>query len=535
MKFYSRLFIVFLFSSTLGQSQNISKQDSLFLKARKLTFIDSKESIDLYNQSIELSLKVKDTARAVEGLIEVADIHSHHVDYSQAYDNFWRGLLLEDGKETTRVGRIYKGLGWLYSFYERDDEAIKYLNKSLSLNKSMFRKRVILTEVYMLSDYFALTSFYRVRGEYEMAQKYLDSSMAAKNNIMLKSKNYYLEAEAGYLLAMRGDISEGLDRLKDAEEYFYENDGSYLVLIYYMMGDIHKIVKNSAKAEAFYLKSLETSEKYSSHSNYRIKAYKALQELYASTNSYEKAYEYLLKEKALNDQVFGIKSEKNLPLFDIKDNYRLTKEKLEDQENEQRLKFLEQEEYIWYLKYMFLIATIVLLAIFSFFFIRNLRQKHRAEKQMIKERQDAEIKRQEEILEMKNKELTSSALRLIEKEEFLTNLNNKLSQQKDSVDVKTISRMVKTIQGNSTSNWKEFEARFTSINQSFYENLKAKHPNLKSADLKICALIRLNFSSKEMAPLLGISVESIHTSRYRLRKKIGLERTDNLTEYINSF
>ncbi|MDG1803807.1 hypothetical protein [Flavicella sp.] len=535
IKFGIRLFILMFFGFYFVNSQQMNERDSLFYLARELTFMQPDKAIDSYNKSIELSLEKNDTIRAVEGLIEVGDIYSHHVNYSKAYDSFWRGLLLEDGKVTTRVGRIYKGLGWLYSFFERDDEALKYLNMSLDLNKEMFRSNIILTEVYMLSDYFALTSFHRVRGEYETAQKYLDSSITAKNNILLNSKNFYLEAESGYLKCMRGDKAKGLDELESAEDYFKENDPSYLVLIYYMYGDAYRKSGNREKAEMYYLKSLEVSKKYRSHSNYKIKDFKALKELQLLKKDYEKAFYYLEKEKELNDEVFGIKNKNNLPLFDIKDKFRLTKERLEDQENEQRLKVLEHEEDIWHLKTIFLIFSIVGILVFTFFFIRNLRQKHRAEKQVIRERQDAETKRQEEILEMKNKELTSSALRLIEKEEFLNSLNSKLSQQKDTVDVKTISRMVKTIQGSSSSNWKEFEARFTSINQSFYENLKEKHPKLKSADLKICALIRLNFSSKEMAPLLGISVESIHTSRYRLRKKLGLERTENLSEYINSF
>ena len=138
-----------------------------------------------------------------------------------------------------------------------------------------------------------------------------------------------------------------------------------------------------------------------------------------------------------------------------------------------------------------------------------------------------------QILELKNKELTESALRLIEKDEFISGIKKKLANQKDNIDVNLIKRMLKTIQGNPTSNWNEFEARFTAINQSFYDKLKKDYPQLSQTDQKICALVKLNFPSKDMAKLLGISVESVHTSRYRLRRKLGLERTDNLEEFIN--
>ena len=72
------------------------------------------------------------------------------------------------------------------------------------------------------------------------------------------------------------------------------------------------------------------------------------------------------------------------------------------------------------------------------------------------------------------------------------------------------------------------------LNENFYDRLQQKAPDLSSADLKICALIKLNFSGKEMAHLLGISLGSVHVARHRLRKKMDLERDVNLTNFINS-
>lgn len=95
--------------------------------------------------------------------------------------------------------------------------------------------------------------------------------------------------------------------------------------------------------------------------------------------------------------------------------------------------------------------------------------------------------------------------------------------------------MIKSAEGSTNNKWEEFEARFISINQNFYKNLQTKFPELSQKDLKVCALIKLNFSSKEMSSLLGISVESVHTSRYRLRKKLYLERSDNLSNFIAQF
>ena len=67
---------------------------------------------------------------------------------------------------------------------------------------------------------------------------------------------------------------------------------------------------------------------------------------------------------------------------------------------------------------------------------------------------------------------------------------------------------------------------------TFYEQLNFKYPKLSRGDQKLCALVKLNLSSKEMAKLLGISIESVHTNRYRLRKKLGLTREVSLTEFV---
>ncbi|MEM6829932.1 MAG: tetratricopeptide repeat protein, partial [Bacteroidota bacterium] len=78
------------------------------------------------------------------------------------------------------------------------------------------------------------------------------------------------------------------------------------------------------------------------------------------------------------------------------------------------------------------------------------------------------------------------------------------------------------------------ENRFTAVNKDFFERLKHQFPNLQPYDLKICALIKLNFSGKEMARLLGITPESANTSRYRLRKRLGLKKEENLVTFIDS-
>ena len=70
------------------------------------------------------------------------------------------------------------------------------------------------------------------------------------------------------------------------------------------------------------------------------------------------------------------------------------------------------------------------------------------------------------------------------------------------------------------------------VAEDFYKRLRERFPKLTQGDQKLCALIKLNFSSKDMAKLIGISVDSVHTTRYRLRKKLKLPREVSLGEFI---
>ncbi|MEO6131638.1 MAG: hypothetical protein ABIQ02_07305, partial [Saprospiraceae bacterium] len=80
--------------------------------------------------------------------------------------------------------------------------------------------------------------------------------------------------------------------------------------------------------------------------------------------------------------------------------------------------------------------------------------------------------------------------------------------------------------------WEHFAYHFDQVHVDFLKHLRESFPQLSTSDLKLCAYLRMNLSTKEIAPLLNISVRGVEGSRYRLRKKIGLSNDANLTEFI---
>jgi len=101
---------------------------------------------------------------------------------------------------------------------------------------------------------------------------------------------------------------------------------------------------------------------------------------------------------------------------------------------------------------------------------------------------------------------------------------------------RSIKSLITTITKNISEedNWKIFKEAFDSTDKDFLKKVKAAHASLTPNDLRLCAYLRLNLSSKEIAPLLNISVRSVEIKRYRLRKKMDLPHETGLVEYILS-
>jgi hypothetical protein len=141
-----------------------------------------------------------------------------------------------------------------------------------------------------------------------------------------------------------------------------------------------------------------------------------------------------------------------------------------------------------------------------------------------------------EVLENKKRELTSSALRLIQISELNNSFVADLSKIKTYTNKKgsdLIRQAINKFNLNSGENfWNEFESRFENVYETFYEKLNNSVPTLTTGEKKLCALLRLNLTSKDIAAITFQNPQSIDVGRYRLRKKMKLAPDENLVEYL---
>jgi AraC family chitin signaling transcriptional activator len=159
-------------------------------------------------------------------------------------------------------------------------------------------------------------------------------------------------------------------------------------------------------------------------------------------------------------------------------------------------------------------------------------------KELENEQQLMKIKNEQlaQEFDAKNKELAVSTMSLIKKDELLALIKEDLKKSTDDSNNRSIKSVISTITKNISQEdtWNVFKEAFDTADKDFLKKIKQAHPSLTPNDLRLCAYLRLNLSSKEIAPLLNISVRSIEIKRYRLRKKIDLPHEKGLVEYILS-
>lgn len=207
----------------------------------------------------------------------------------------------------------------------------------------------------------------------------------------------------------------------------------------------------------------------------------------------------------------------------------------------------------WYLTNLALIIYFILTCILAYYINKTYESYYFKQKQKLIEENNLlleikELENEQQLMKLRNeqlsidvneksRELALSTMSLIKKDELLSLIKEDLKKSSDETSSRSIKSVItSTINKNiSVDNaWNAFKEAFDTADKDFLKKVKQEHASLTPNDLRLCAYLRLNLSSKEIAPLLNISVRSVEIKRYRLRKKMDLPHKTGLVEYILS-
>jgi DNA-binding CsgD family transcriptional regulator/ligand-binding sensor domain-containing protein len=264
-------------------------------------------------------------------------------------------------------------------------------------------------------------------------------------------------------------------------------------------------------------------------------------------------YQYLLEGFQDNWSDWSSKSTinfKNLPPGDYTFKLRT---KLINSQPESNVVYSFKISKPWYRTNFALIIYFLLMCVFAYYINKAYGNYYSKQKQKLIEENNLlleikELENEQQLMKLKNeqlsldvneknRELALSTMNLIKKDELLSLIREDLKKSSDESSSRSIKSIINTTINKNVSvdnAWNVFKEAFDSADKDFLKKVKQQHPSLTPNDLRLCAYLRLNLSSKEIAPLLNISVRSVEIKRYRLRKKMDLPHETGLVEYILS-
>lgn len=474
------------------------------------------------NRAMAYAIKAKELAIILDNPLFEAQsmdaIGSIYYDIGnkvKSSENFYASLkIYESLKDKQGLGSTLCRIGTLYLEQKEYDKATQFFKKSISYAEEIKSVSGIASNLNNLAKVYSETE------EYDKAlQNY---SEALKIN--LKNKNIYLAANNYLNIA---DVYLKLKQYEKAEENINKSTSLFSQLGNNLRKTKGKVLLSQVLFESGqYDKCKELTEKVLGEAlnlGYKeviANASGILSDLYLKNADSATAFKYYKLEKEYTDSLFLDEKQKTLTQLELK--YQFEK-------NEQELKLAQQRKNI---VIMIISAVLLFSVIIIFLILKQLRLKAR--------KLELEKESHEQQIEFKNKEMVLNVMSLMKKNEMLADLSEKLvliEQETTAGDSKeTIRKVAREIQKSQEEEiWKEFSLRFKEVHGQFYDKLLKEFPALTPNELKLCAFLRLNLSSKDIAELTGQRINTLETARYRLRQKLGIVNSDtNLVTFLSS-
>lgn len=425
------------------------------------------------------------------------------------------------------MANAYCSLGNLKGNFDFNEEALDYFNRSLGIflrHNQDSSAAVLYNNLGVLFDMMYPDSV--PNHYYELATE-----------INLRTKNYLWLAitylNKGVDLYESDEFTQSKVYLDKSYQLILDNDNTRLLPwilnsyseLYNRQGDLKLAIR-------FADSSLVHARK-ESNSLQELSALQKLNKANLKLGNIQAAYNYLEQYLTVNDSINAKNRLKGYDVLELK--YKFEEEAKQQELEKALLKNKLFQSRITILSIVLTAGLIIFLLLFVYISLRNrMKNKTLEQKNTLLEKEKIKVD-----LELKNKELTSNVMYLLKKNEFISSVSEKLKLVIDhpDKDVNTsLDRIVTELDKNiSDVNWEDFEVRFQEVYVGFYQKLSQKYPDLTPNDLRLCAFLRLNMTSKEIAELTFQSQESLKTARYRLRKKLGLDRTENLVAFFARF
>ncbi len=425
-------------------------------------------------------------AQLIQRIINQTGIFYQSIGAYDKAEPYFRELLNEfqaSGKDSISAA-VMNNLAVGFRYRGMNDSSFIWLNKAKTVN-TRFGNTVWLSQNYLnMGQYFV-----NIR-HYDSALVYLYKSLSLTKAVGYTRNLSLVHARLARAHLLAGDDKAALEHARSS--------------IYHNQSGMNKLREKEA---------LEL-----------------MKDIFKRAGRIDSAYFYLEKMVVLND---------SMRVEEFKQDEAARQKRFSLEEEIQRQALAANELKASHTRKNFLIVIVILCAMLLVLVLAMIlfRQRNKLMKQQFGQQliQYENNKLQREV-DFKNRELATHLLAMQKKNESLLRISEEIKKvQLDAEDHDTTLRnIVRNLTKTSEEQlWPEFEKRFKEIHGDFYKNLTRKHPNLSANELKMCAFMKMNMTTKEISAITSQSVETIKMGRYRLRTKLGLQRNENLVSYLN--
>lgn len=432
------------------------------------------------------------------------------------------------------IGMAYNRIGGILFNQQNYTDALYYFKKANDIFVTINDKRNEAITLNNIGDANRmLNSFQEALSNYQRSIRINEEV----NDIHLRAINF---ENIGSVYAAQKNFGMALDYYDFSRKSYEEiNDLVGLAKLYILIADANLINNDIDGAFSSYQKAYDLSLEKNDWEIIKSSSL-GLSKVYEIDKNYNKSLEFLRIHARYNDTL--IKKQMSDRLFDLQSHFLRDISDKEIQIKDSQIDLLESEQRLNTLRQNLLIIGVITLIAISVITIINLRK--RVKKQQLinfKDRQLHETQQELLRLELSNKanDLITFALHIVQKNDLLKQLRKELStlsSEKDSDLNMKIKGLTAHVQQNLHINKEieEFQQKVDNTYDDFFKKLNHKFPTLTKNERRLCVLLRLNLSTKEIASLNNISVKAVEMSRYRLRKKCGLDNKESIIEYMQS-
>ena len=450
-----------------------------------------------------------------------ATIESNRGKYKEAVDNYLKSIEIRE--QNNLMGSLpvdYENVSRVFLTMNNYEKAIEYLEKAISLCKANGN------DYYLASALGTLGHTYERIDSLEKAVEYLNQALPLAEKVNDPTMITEIYTYLGYVYLKTREYDRALSSFQNTLSLSKEIDfDSGIINGLYESGMVYKL-KGDYKQAATYMQKVFDFLSDKQNFSYKVAdVYEQLAAIYYQTEDAgkNKSYEYLQKYHAIKDSILGV--EQQLYILELEKKY-------ETEKREREVLLLEKKTLRLFVALLF---TMVSLLLFMLLFIRN-----RYLRKIAQRSRDQEKERNEhiaEILEVKKRELFSQANQLLKIQEQGERVLERIQQVIHEYEGKDspLSRKVRSYIQKAKSEYNvfgEFEKRLEENNEEFHKNLLDSYPELSSTELKVCGLLRMGLSTKEISQVTHRSPRTIDFTRNQIRKKMNLDANDNLYKHL---